>query len=65
MKNRKLILIQHVALNSCNIEKKKKRKNIELTRREHDVLVAISEELITQKISEKLYIGPKTVETHL
>lgn len=35
-----------------------------LTRREHDVLVAISEELTTQEISEKLFISPKTVETH-
>ena len=38
--------------------------NIKLTRREHDVLVAISEELTTQQISEKLFISPKTVETH-
>lgn len=35
-----------------------------LTRREHDVLVAIAEELTTQEISEKLFISPKTVETH-
>lgn len=35
-----------------------------LTRREHDVLVAISEELTTQEISEKLFISSKTVETH-
>lgn len=35
-----------------------------LTRREHDVLVAISEELTTQQISKKLFISPKTVETH-
>lgn len=35
-----------------------------LTRREYDVLVAISEELTTQEISEKLFISPKTVETH-
>ncbi|WP_422105616.1 response regulator [Winogradskyella sp.] len=35
-----------------------------LTRREHDVLVAISEELTTKEISEKLFISPKTVETH-
>ena len=38
--------------------------NIKLTRREHDVLVGISEELTTQQISEKLFICPKTVETH-
>lgn len=35
-----------------------------LTRREQEVLIAISEELTTQQISEKLYISPKTVETH-
>ncbi|WP_033956686.1 response regulator [Psychroserpens jangbogonensis] len=35
-----------------------------LTRREHDVLLAISEELTTLEISEKLFISPKTVETH-
>ena len=35
-----------------------------LTRREHEVLLAISEELTTQGISEKLFISPKTVETH-
>ncbi len=35
-----------------------------LTRREHDVLIAISEELTTQQISDKLFISPKTVETH-
>ena len=38
--------------------------NIKLTRREHEVLVGISEELTTQQISEKLFISPKTVETH-
>lgn len=35
-----------------------------LTRREYDVLVAISEELTTQEIAEKLFISSKTVETH-
>jgi len=35
-----------------------------LTRREKEVLQAISEELTTQQISEKLFISPKTVETH-
>ena len=38
--------------------------NVKLTRREHEVLIAISEELTTQQISEKLFISPKTVETH-
>lgn len=35
-----------------------------LTRRETEVLQAISEELTTQEISEKLFISPKTVEAH-
>ncbi|MCF6223679.1 MAG: response regulator transcription factor [Flavobacteriaceae bacterium] len=35
-----------------------------LTRREQDVLIAISEELTTKQISEKLFINTKTVETH-
>ncbi|MBV1924212.1 MAG: response regulator transcription factor, partial [Flavobacteriaceae bacterium] len=35
-----------------------------ITRREQEVLLAISEELTTQEISEKLFISPKTVETH-
>ena len=38
--------------------------NIKLTRREKEVLQAISEELTTLEISEKLFISPKTVETH-
>lgn len=35
-----------------------------LTRREHEVLKAIAAELTTNEISEKLFISPKTVETH-
>ncbi|WP_460218372.1 response regulator [Psychroserpens sp. MEBiC05023] len=45
----------------------KKTKNsllIKLTRREKEVLQAIAEELTTQEISQKLFISPKTVETH-
>ena len=37
---------------------------VKLTRRETEVLQAIAEELTTQEISEKLFISPKTVETH-
>lgn len=37
---------------------------VKLTRREKEVLHAIAEELTTQEISEKLFISPKTVETH-
>jgi len=35
-----------------------------LTRREKEVLLGIYEELTTQEIAEKLFISPKTVETH-
>ncbi|KPM32783.1 Two component transcriptional regulator, LuxR family protein [Croceitalea dokdonensis DOKDO 023] len=35
-----------------------------LTRREKEVLEAISEELTTQEISKKLFVSIKTVETH-
>jgi DNA-binding NarL/FixJ family response regulator len=35
-----------------------------LTLREKEVLQSISEELTTKEISEKLFISPKTVETH-
>lgn len=35
-----------------------------LTRREQEVLEAISEELTTNEISDKLFISVKTVETH-
>lgn len=37
---------------------------VKLTRRESEVLQAIAEELTTQEIADKLYISPKTVETH-
>jgi DNA-binding NarL/FixJ family response regulator len=37
---------------------------VNLTRREKEVLQGISEELTTQEISAKLFISPKTVETH-
>jgi DNA-binding NarL/FixJ family response regulator len=37
---------------------------VKLTRREKEILEAIAEELTTQEISEKLFISPKTVETH-
>ncbi len=55
---RKRILNQNLKKKSDN------RLKPNLTRREHEVLVAISEELTTQQISEKLFISPKTVETH-
>lgn len=35
-----------------------------LTRREQEVLKLITEEYTTQKIAEKLFLSPKTIETH-
>jgi len=35
-----------------------------LTRREKEILKLISEEYTTQEIADKLYLSPKTVETH-
>lgn len=45
-------------------KKKSNKLSPKLTQREGEVLIAISEELTTQEISEKLFISPKTVETH-
>jgi len=56
--------IQKELLGLTDKDKSKAGLVIKLTRREHDVLVAISEQLTTQEISEKLFISPKTVETH-
>ncbi len=35
-----------------------------LTRREKEVLTLVMEEMTTQEIAEKLFLSPKTVETH-
>ncbi len=56
--------IQKKLLNQTSNRKVGNGLKPNLTRREQDVLVAISEELTTQQISEKLFISPKTVETH-
>jgi len=54
----KKLLLQAVGKKSSNT------LIIKLTRREKEVLQAIYEELTTQQISDKLFISPKTVETH-
>jgi DNA-binding NarL/FixJ family response regulator len=56
--------IQRKLLNQTTKKTVDNRLKPNLTRRERDVLIAISEELTTQQISEKLFISPKTVETH-
>lgn len=62
-----LYLQENIQKKLLDFQGKKVSKNslmTKLTRREHDILIAISEELTTQEISEKLFISPKTVETH-
>lgn len=56
--------IQKKLLNQTIGKKSPNKLFTKLTRREKEVLQAISEELTTQEISEKLFISPKTVETH-
>ena len=56
--------IQKKLLNQTLGQQSKNSLFTKLTRREEEVLQAISEELTTQEISEKLFISPKTVETH-
>ncbi len=56
--------IKEKMLNQITSKPTHDKLNVKLTRREHEVLVAMSEELTTQQISEKLFISPKTVETH-
>lgn len=45
-------------------QQKKETLSIRLTKREKEVLQCIYEELTTQQTAEKLFISPKTVETH-
>jgi DNA-binding NarL/FixJ family response regulator len=56
--------IQKKLLQSSLGQKKSAAFIPKLTRREKEVLLAISEELTSQEIAEKLFISNKTVETH-
>ena len=56
--------IQKKLLNRSIGQPKKETLNIKLTRREKEVLQCIYAELTTQEIAQKLFISPKTVETH-
>ncbi|MFK7814058.1 MAG: response regulator [Maribacter sp.] len=56
--------IQKKLLQSSLGQKKNASFIPKLTRREKEVLTAISEELTTQEIAEQLFISVKTVETH-
>lgn len=57
--------IEQKLINASIGKKETKQKFLtKLTRREKEILTAIAEELTTQEISDKLFISPKTVETH-
>ena len=56
--------IQKKLLQSSLGQKKSASFIPKLTRREKEVLTAISEELTTQEIADQLFISGKTVETH-
>ena len=56
--------IQKKLLQSSLGQKKSTSFIPKLTRREKEVLTAISEELTTHEIADKLCISAKTVETH-
>jgi DNA-binding NarL/FixJ family response regulator len=56
--------IQKKLLYQSNKQETNKYLTPKLTKRELDVLRAISEELTSEEISQKLFISPKTVETH-
>ncbi|MDX1672167.1 MAG: response regulator transcription factor [Balneolaceae bacterium] len=40
------------------------RKKADITKREHEILILIVEGYTSQEIAEKLYISPRTVDTH-
>ena len=56
--------IERKLMNHALGKKKVREFMPNLTRREQEVLEAISEEMTTHEISEKLFISVKTVETH-
>lgn len=50
---------------SQNVTKKKQRENsVKLTRREIEIVKLIAEGLTSQQMADKLFISPRTVETH-
>ena len=52
-------------INETSVNKKlQHRDEVPITDREIEVLRLIAEELTNQEIAEKLYISPRTVDTH-
>jgi DNA-binding NarL/FixJ family response regulator len=50
---------------SQNVSKKKQHESsIKLTKREVEIIKLISEGLTSQQMADKLFISPRTVETH-
>ena len=56
--------IQQKLLNRSLGQQEKNTFIIKLTQREQEVLQCIYEEYTTKETAEKLFISPKTVETH-
>lgn len=58
-------LLQQVVLHIPEIEGKQKMiKKLQITEREFDVLNLICQGLTNNEISDKLFLSPKTIETH-
>ena len=57
-------LFARIENGSSRLEAKQKAKDLAVTEREFEVLRFIAEELTNKEIATKLYISPRTVETH-
>jgi len=59
--------VQHVIVNryaSAAARRKQKEPDLKLTAREIEIVKLISEGLTSQQMADKLFISPRTVETH-
>ncbi len=57
-------LFSRIENGSSRLEARQKAKDLSVTEREFEVLKFIAEELTNKEIASKLYISPRTVETH-
>jgi two-component system nitrate/nitrite response regulator NarL len=53
-----------LSLSGKVVEKNSNGVEVELTEREIEILILISEGLSSKQVGEKLFIGPRTVDTH-